>query len=390
MKHKKLYIGIGPIILATVFLIGSRKELFNDFFSAVKLKYLNSYLQNNYLYKIDEEKGIEGVYRGYLQSTENQLTYYLDADEFKGAQVEEEGHYFGTGIKMMWHLDGQSFIITDIIKESPADKAGIQVGDEIVQINGIQALKANVQQLTQIAFSNQIKPIEYVLKRADKEGKVSLTPERVTLQDIEDQVLENVMYIKCHTIQTGTSTKIRELIKKAEVNGLEGIILDVRDLYTNNIEEIKAICDLFLEKGTAFKVKSKKEIIAYTVDEEATQLPLCLVTNTGTAAGAEALVLALKERSIQVGSNTAGLSYTRQLVSLEDGSGMSVTSGVIYDQYGEVLDEEGVIPDQRVYISEEEKITLLEKGKVGIEQDSFIKAALLNFKGSEVSAIYRG
>ena len=172
-----------------------------------------------------------------------------------------------------------------------------------------------------------------------------------------------------------------ELISKEE-KACKGIILDVRDLYSNNLEEISKICDLFLDEGVAFKVKGKEDkMTVYTMTSGANDKQLCLIVNNSTKAGVEALVLGLKDRSQIVGNDTKGLQYIRTLVALDDGSGVSVASSIVCDQYGEVLPEEGIEPNERVYISEEEKAELLETGTILRSHDSFIKAALTHFRG---------
>ena len=156
---------------------------------------------------------------------------------------------------------------------------------------------------------------------------------------------------------------------------LKGIILDLRDLNTNNIQEVAAICDLFLDEGIAFKVKEKNnEIQVYTMNKGHIDASLCILVNISTKAGGEALALGLSERCIVVGSETAGMNYLRTLVSLGDGSGMSVASGIICDEYGNELNK--LEADERVYIGEDEKLEILEKGSVTREKDSFIKAAI--------------
>lgn len=381
MKSKKVYIGI--IFALTIAIVGiiSEKARFNKFFSPVKLRYINSYLQNNYLYQVDEEEGLKSIYNGYVSGTENAVTYYLDEVDFKAAKITEAGSYFGTGMVVMWSMDGQSFIVTEVIPDSPAEKAGIKLGDKITKINETPVLLSNSDTLTKEAFSNEQKQISYSIVSGNGQMVVSLMPEEVVLSDMVSEMMDSALYIKLNTIQEGTSERMAKLIDE-QAQGDKGIILDIRDLYSNNIEEISKICDLFLEEGIAFKVKEKNDKMAvYTMTAGATDQQLCLIVNSSTKAGAEALVLGLKDRSEIVGSDTRGLQYIRTLVALDDGSGVSVASGIVCDQYGEVLPEEGITPNERVYISEEEKAELLETGTIARSHDSFIKAALTHFRG---------
>ena len=381
MKIKKVYIGIIFALAIVVVGIISERARFNQFFSPVKLRYINSYLQNNYLYQVDEEEGLKSVYSGYVSGTENAVTYYLDEADFKAAKITEAGGYFGTGVVVMWSMDGQSFIVTEVIPNSSAEKAGIKVGDKIIKVNDKPVLLSNSSTLIKEAFSNQEKQVKYSIVSGNSQMEVTLMPGETALSDIDYENIEDVLYIKINAIQQGTGAHIAKLIGEQDQE-CKGIILDIRDLYSNNLEEISKICDLFLEKGIAFKVKAKNDkMTVYTMTPGATHYQLCLIVNNSTKAGAEALVLGLKDRSQIVGSDTKGLQYIRTLVALDDGSGVSVASGIVCDQYGENLPEEGVEPNERVYISEEEKEELLETGTIARSHDSFIKTALIHFRG---------
>lgn len=377
VKHKKTYIGV--VVVATVILlilIGTR-QLFNDYFSSVKLQYIESYLGGNYLYEIDEEAGMKNIYAGFLGGVQNDVTYYLKKDDFRATQIQDKGHYFGTGMMMMWHMNGQSFVITEVIEDSPADQAGIEAGDEIIQVNEIPVRMANSHVLTQKMFSHGKEPVTFSLVGEKGKREVTLMPEEVMLHDIESRTIDDKLYIRLRTIQSETADRIKTFIVAAEQIGCKGVILDLRDVYSHNIEEVAEICDIFLNQDTAFKIKGKADqMTVYQMTEQATTMKLCLITNTGTKGATEAIALGLQERAKRVGSDTAGLKYTRSLIALEDGSGMSVASGIIVDQYGNELPKEGLAPDVRVYIGKEEKLQLLEKGRVNFEDDSFIKAAL--------------
>lgn len=107
---------------------------------------------------------------------------------------------------------------------------------------------------------------------------------------------------------------------------------------------------------------------------------MILLTNQQTKGGMEALVLALKERGQILGGNTGGDAYLSQIITFEDGTGMSVASGKISDRYGEVLSEKGIEPDVRLYISEQERIAIFEKGYISKEEDSYLREAIKRLK----------
>lgn len=382
MALRKNRLGIIVILLLGIAIIlFSKKEILNAYFSTVKLQFLTNYTSTHYLYDVEEQTGIEGIYSGYLNGLNNSVTYYLEQDDLKAARVQAEGNYYGIGLELMWNLDGQSLTVINVIKHSPADREGIQVGELITEVGGIKVLPANKQMIITTAFSNAGRPIQFTIESDHEVTKVSLTPEEVMLEDVTLERIDEVLYIKLNTIKDGTSARLQQMIDAIATSLYKGIILDVRGLSTDNLEEVSKISDLFLEEGIAFKVKSKaEEITVFKTNNGAYDTKVAVLMNSETLGGAEALVLALKGYATLYGSNTGGLFYTKDIVAFEDGTGMSVASGKICDRYGKQLLEEGVVPDVRLYLDEEDQINRFANGYLTREEDSYLKAVLEKFQ----------
>ena len=380
MKKIRLWMVCILIFGVAIIFIG-KKETINAYFSTVKLQFLTNYTSKHYLYDFKEQTGMEGIYSGYLEGLNNSVTYYLNEDDLKAARAQIKGNYYGTGLKLMWNLDGHSMMVTDVIKNSPAERADIQVGDCITKIDGIKVLPSNENDIIKKAFSNASLPILFTIENGDELKEVSLVPEEVSLEDVTLELIDEVMYIKLNTIKEGTSARLKEMIDEVSTNTYKGMILDVRGLSTDNLEEVCKISDLFLESGIAFKEKSKEEHIRiFTTEDGAYDTRMAILMNSSTLGGGEALVLALKERATLYGSDTGGLIYIRRIISLEDGTGMSVASGIICDRYGKQLSEEGITPDVTLYLDEEDQMNKLINGYISRDEDSYLEYVLEKFQ----------
>lgn len=382
MALKKNRLGIiGILLLGIAIILFSKKEILNAYFSTVKLQFLTNYTSTHYLYDVEEQTGIEGIYSGYLNGLDNSVTYYLEQDDLKAARVQADGNYYGVGLELMWNLDGQSLTVINVIKDSPADREGIQVGDLITEVGGIKVLPANKHMIITTVFSNAGRPIQFTIESDHEVTRVSLTPEEVMLEDVTLERIDGVLYIKLNTIKDGTSARLQQMIDAIATSLYKGIILDVRGLSTDNLEEVSKISDLFLDEGIAFKVKSKaEEITVFKTNNGAYDTKVAVLMNSETLGGAEALVLALKGYATLYGSNTGGLFYTKDIVAFEDGTGMSVASGKICDRYGKQLLEEGVVPDVRLYLDEEDQINRFVNGYLTRQEDSYLEAVLEKFQ----------
>ncbi len=380
MKKIRLWILCILLFGLAILFIGKR-EIINAYFSTVKLQFITNYTSKHYLYDFEEQTGLEGIYFGYLEGLDNSVTYYLNEDDLKAARAQMKGNYYGTGLKLMWNLDGHSMIVTDVIKNSPADREDIQIGSRITEIDGIKILPSNEEEIIIKAFSNASTPIKFTIENGNEMTEVYLTPEEVILEDVMIELINEVMYVKLNTIKENTSLHLKEMIDGVSTNLYEGIILDVRGLATDHLEEVCKISDLFLESDIAFKEKSKDDhMTTYVTEDGAYEARMAILMNSTTQAGAEALVLALKDRATLYGSDTKGLLYIRKIVGLEDGTGMSVASGKICDRYGKELSEEGITPDVRLYLDEEEQMSKLKNGYITRDEDSYLEAVLEKFQ----------
>lgn len=381
MKHKRIWIGFVIVVVIGIIVFFSKQELLNGYFSTVKLQFLVNYLEDNYLYDVDEDTGVEGIYSGYMNALNNSATYYLDKNALKSAKISEKGNYFGVGLTLMWSNDERYLIVVGVEAGSPADQAGIKNGDCIMEVGDVKTSSSNSNEIVKLIYSEPSNNVAYKVRRGEENFTVYLTPEEIILNDFKAQTIEDVLYVKVRTIKAGTSQKLESLLSQTDFTNCKGLILDLRSLATNNIEEVRKISDLFLDEGVAFKVQTKKSgVVAYNTEDGAFDVPVVLITNAETIGGAEALVLALQERATIVGSNTGGNPYTKRIVTFDDGTGVSVAEGIISNRYGEQLSSDGVEPNDRLYIDEEEKVAMLEKGQVLQEEDSYLQSALSKFQ----------
>lgn len=380
MRSKKIGVGIILIFIIGIIVFFKEKDLLNGYFSSVKLQVLTKCIDENYLDVMNLEEMTEGIYYGYINALDNEDTYYLNKDELKTAQIEAKGDLFAIGLILQWSLDEQYLIVVEVIPGSPAEKAGIEVGDCITKLNNTPVVSMSNNELSKIIYSSGKEPITCEVKGKSESMIVTLAAEEIILEEFDVGFIDDILYVDFETIKEGTSYKLEQILD-AYHSQIKGLILDIRDLDTDHIEEIRRISDLFLDKEIAFKVQSKKEgMVSFETEDGSYDMKIVLITNKHTKGGAEALVLALQERAIQLGGNTGGDAYIKKLITFEDETGMWVAAGTINNRYGEKLSKAGIEPDVRLYITEEEKLLMLEQGHISEEDDIYFQQALKQFQ----------
>lgn len=320
-------------------------------FNYGKVGYIDRALSTYYIDKMEDEELVEGIYRGYVYGLEDPYTRYLTAEEFNKQKEESVGNYVGTGIKFTWGITNQHIIVTEVIENSPADVAGIQVGDKVTAIDGIPAMGSNETIIYEKLIYSGSNPVAYtVMNNAEtEEREVVLQADLVEIELITSEMIESeVGYVVLDGLVKGSSEMLEGHLNKLKKEGATKFIIDIRDTYSDNIEEVLKLCDLFLDQAQVFTVKNyKDESIAYTTTDGKYGEPVVVLTSQQTQGALEAFVATMKEskRGTVVGEKTTGNGTVQEKVGLEDGSGLMITTGLIMTQKGELIKGEGVKPD---------------------------------------------
>jgi carboxyl-terminal processing protease len=371
--------GAGEVIAKTMApFVGSAKK---NVFTEQKLNLLGSILEDVSINPIDQEKMIEGIYRGYVSGLGDRNTSYLTDQELTKLLAREDGAYMGTGIEFTWSLGSDYLVVTNVLEGSPAQEAGIGVGERILQIGDIKA-KASNEVLLYEKLTDIEKELTYIV--ADGQGenprKVSLKAALVRRQLLEGEMLKgNIGYIKLSGIKEEIAIELGDLLKRLRSEGSEGFILDMRNVESNLIAEMANIASIFISDEVLFYVdRGEEELTSYTSGQAFIREPVVVLANRETKGTVEALVGAMQssKRATIVGGVTGKTGTVQQVFELEDGSGLSITIGNILTKDKEIIRDQGITPDVLKSPTTEESIEIVKTGRLAKENDSLIQEAL--------------
>jgi carboxyl-terminal processing protease len=348
-----------------------------------KINLLGNLLEERSINPIEETKMVEGIYKGYVYGLGDASTTYLTNQELTKLLAREEGAYMGTGIEFTWSIGNDYLVVTNVLKDSPADQAGIVVGDRILKIEDTKAKSSNdtllYEMLTDIEAAHTYTIAD---QKGENQKEISLQAALVQRQLLESEILqETIGYVKLNGIKENVSKDLRVILEDLKEQGAKSFILDVRNVESNAMDEITQIASLFIENQTLFYVdKGEEEVIPYTSvnPQEVFKEPLAVIANRSTKGTTEALVAAIKtsKRGTIIGSVTAKAGTVQQIFELEDGSGLSITIGNILDANKELIRQDGVAPDIAKSPTTEESIEIVTTGSLAKERDSLIQAAI--------------
>ena len=310
----------------------------------------------HYLDPLPDELELErGMIYGMMGILEDPYSVYIKPEAHEIQSDELAGEYAGIGADIYQDEDGKFFLVP--IEGAPADTAGIQEGDILVAIDGtfldseisissvitlIRGPVDTVVHLTVAPRVNQESSLGFDITRA-------LIPlPSVTQYLIPDE--DGIGVIGVRRFSDKTPSEIEDAFEEIIHRGAKSVILDLRDNPGGLLDASIDSARIFLNEGlVVVEERSGDENQVFYVTEKgpASEIPLVVLANERTASAAEVVAAAIQDndRAIIIGERTFGKGSVQAILELSDGSSLHVTSARWLTPKGNVIDEQGLIPD---------------------------------------------
>jgi carboxyl-terminal processing protease len=364
-----------------------------------KLKVFTDVLEivkKSYVEDVKTEDLINGAIEGMLNSLDPHSAYY-SPEMYREFQVETKGSFGGVGME----ISIQDGILTVIapIEDTPAYRAGIHAGDKI--------LKINEEPTKGLSLMECVKRL-----RGAKGTKVTITIIREGFTQMQDVTIVrdiiNIQSVKFKTLEKGygqlkllqfqetTAADARRALEALQLQnpeGLNGLILDLRNNPGGLLDQAVEVTDLFLESGVIVTIKGRdaEEQTAFNAHKEGTMpnWPIVVLVNRGSASASEIVTGALQDygRAVVMGSTTFGKASVQTVIPLEDGSGIRLTTARYYTPNNRSIHEKGIEPDIPLEAKTVPRDTITE---ITAEQDKDLQLerALEHLKGMKILQEY--
>ncbi len=314
-----------------------------------KLEQLEQIIKNTYYEEVSDEELEEGVYRGLFNSLGDVYSQYITADEYGKALYYTAGELDGIGVLMTSDTDRGLVRIKKVYSDSPAEKAGVQAGDFIVSVDGVEYSATQLNELTEHTRGKAGTTVEIVFERDGEEYTAVMTRGHIITETVEYSMLENrIGYIQITSFTKETGNEFRSAFRDLELKRPKGIIIDIRNNGGGIIESGIEVADELLPGctiTTLSNVHGEKEV--YTSDADAASVPYVLLVNGNTASTSEILASAIKanEGGALVGTRTYGKGIVQVMSKLDQGDAYRLTILEYVDPAGNKIHGAGVTPD---------------------------------------------
>ena len=320
-------------------------ELFTDVLALI---------QRNYVEEVELKELIYGAIDGML-ATLDPHSAFMPPEEYAERRVDTQGAFGGLGIEVTIR-DGILTVVSPI-DDTPAYRAGIKSGDQILWIEDTSTKSLDIMDAVQLMRGKPGTTITITIFREefDKPQKFELTREIIKIASVNAKTLApGIGYVRIMQFQEQTAGDLKEaldVLRAENDNLLTGVVLDLRNNPGGLLDQAIEVTDLFLSEGLIVYTEGRdaESRISSSATQKGTEpsYPMVVLINSGSASASEIVAGALHdhERALLMGERSFGKGSVQTLMPLGDDSGLSLTTARYYTPSGTSIQAKGIEPD---------------------------------------------
>ena len=333
-------------LLAVVLLYGFKADTIKDQFQKMKtMTQIIRLISENYVEDVDMNDILEGAIIGLLDRLDPHSSY-ISADQLELINEQFDGEFEGIGIEFSI-LEGFITVISPI-PGTPSDRAGLQSGDKIIRINNKSAYKITQKDVMEKLRGPKGTPVDVTISRLGMEDdfNVTLIRDKIPIVSVLASFMidENTGYIKVNRFARTTSIEIKDALTALENNGMNQLLLDLRNNGGGMMDQAISIVDMFVSSNdtilfTKGKIRGSSEVYRAKKSRRDKDYPVIVLINRGSASASEIISGAFQDldRGLVVGETSFGKGLVQRQYSLRDGSAARITVARYYTPSGRLI-----------------------------------------------------
>lgn len=307
----------------------------------------------DYVEQVDDDDLIKGAINGMLSSLDPHSSF-LDARDFENLRTQTDGAYGGLGLSVSME-DGAVKVIAPF-KGTPADLAGVKAGDFITHLDGKLIYGGTLDEAVDQMRGEPGTDIKLTIFRPgrDEPFDVSVQRDIITLESVKWSVDDNVGVITVSSFSANVGRDVRDAIKQIREklgHAPAGYVLDLRQNPGGLLDEAVQLSDVFLQDGVIVSQRGRHEsdndIYYASKGDEASDLPVIVLIDAGSASASEIVAGALQDhhRALVMGEKSFGKGSVQTLLPLSRTTALKLTTARYYTPSGRSVQEGGISPD---------------------------------------------
>lgn len=331
--------------------------------SSYESELLSTYqkIRDNYYDEVSEKELLNAAIDGMIGALNDPYSYYMDDSATESFNQKIDGSYVGIGTTVL-HDEKIGNKVTDIFKGSPADKAGVKVGDIFLSIDGTDVRYMPLDEISNYMKGSVNTSSNFVFIRDDKNIEVTITRDVVDIPSVSSKIIEgnnkSLGYISIETFASNTYSQFKSNLTSLEKEKIDSLIIDVRNNPGGHLSQVEDILSLFFNKKTVLyqietKGKTKK---VYASSKKTRSYDVVVLINESSASASEILASCFQEnykKATIIGTSSYGKGTVQKSLELSTGSSLKYTTEKWLTSKGVWINDKGVVPDIVVEQGEE-------------------------------------
>lgn len=339
---------------------GSSSDVVSDA-TLKKLSKIEKIVQEKFLYEEDKDKIQDGILKGYVDGLDDVYSVYYNEEETKALQESTSGEYYGVGAVLTEDATTGVVTIVEVYEDSPAEKAGLKADDILYKVDDTEVTGMDLTKVVSYIKGDEGTDVALTVIRGDQSDELELTATRAKIEahTVSYKMLEdNIGYIKVTEFDTVTTQQYTDALDDLESQGMERLIVDLRNNPGGNVSTVCDMLDRMLPEGLIVYTQDKDGNKNEATSDEENQFtkPLVVLMNGNSASASEIYAGAIQDYGLGkiVGTQSYGKGVVQQIFNLGDDTSLKITIADYYTPNGRNINGQGISPDVEVEYEKDE------------------------------------
>ena len=355
LSRRKIIIGAILLVVFTftataggfLYLINGKST---DVISTLKFFRAVQIITSRYVEPVPMETLMAGAVKGMVNSLGDPHSIYMDAKMYKEFMIETEGSFNGVGIVI--GMKDKTLTVVSPIEGTPSDKAGIESGDQIIKIDGKDSNNMALDEAVSKIRGPEGTTVVLAIRRGNEAVKeYAIIRSNIQIKTVSGKMLpDKIAYLRISMFNENTGSAFAQKYKELEKEGMQAIVLDLRDNPGGLLQESVKVSNFFVPKGPVVSVVTRdghREVHSSSLG--AVKYPVAVLVNGGSASASEIVSGAIQDTGVGtlIGTKTYGKGSVQTVLKFDDGA-IKLTIAKYLTPSDRSIDGIGIEPDIKV------------------------------------------
>ncbi len=315
-----------------------------------KMSYINAIVDEYYLFDKSQEDVENGVYAGMMAGLMDPYSVYYTKEEYDSLMESTSGVFCGIGVVIQQDITTGIITVVRAMPGTPGEEAGFKSGDIIYAVDGVDVTGEDSSNVVAMIKGEEGTEVTVTVYRDGEKIDFTLKRAKIEMQTVEAKMLDNnIGYIQITEFDDVTVEQYSKAIEDLTNQGMEGLIVDLRDNPGGLLSSVCSMLDEMLPEGLIVYTEDKngQREEEYSDEEHKFTKPLAVLINGSSASASEIYAGAIKDYGIGtiIGTQSFGKGIVQRIIELGDGSALKLTISNYFTPNGNNIHKIGIEPD---------------------------------------------